>query len=194
MPCTRWRRAHRSSIRATACTDPGNGGLYELIDNHLADIVTNSYGYNGEVDAGLSTDFINAENQFFLQAAAEGMSIVFSSGDDSDLAAINGVASGSWEATSPYVTAVGGTSLALLDRNGDKKEWGWGTYRVSMNGVTVAANGKTIATSGPALPFAYYAGAGGGPSLVRSWRRRIRRRYRTACPAIPHWPTARSFR
>lgn len=151
---------------ATACTDPGNGGLYELIDNHLADIVTNSYGYNGEVDAGVSTDFINAEDQFFLQAAAEGMSILFSSGDDSDLAAINGVASGSWEATSPYVTAVGGTSLALLNRDGDKKEWGWGTYRVSMLGVTVAADGKAIDTSGPALPFAYYAGAGGGPSLV----------------------------
>src|SRR5882757_7810812 len=83
---------------ATACTDPGNGGLYELIDNHLADIVTNSYGYNGE---SLPTDFINSENQFFLQAAAEGMSILFSSGDDGDLAAINGIASGSWEATSP---------------------------------------------------------------------------------------------
>jgi subtilase family serine protease len=148
---------------ATACTDPGNGGLYELIDNHLADIVTNSYGFNGE---NLPTDFINAEDQYFLQAAAEGMSILFSSGDSGDLAAINGYASGSWEATSPYVTAVGGTSLALFNRSGEKKEWGWGTYRVSMNGVTVSADGKTIATSGPALPFAYYAGAGGGPSVI----------------------------
>ena len=153
---------------ATACTDPGNGGLYELIDHHLADIVTNSYGYGGEVDAGVSTDFIAAEDQYFMQAAAEGMSILFSSGDDGDLAAFTGEASGSWEATSPYVTAVGGTSLALLDRSGDKKEWGWGTYRVSMNGVTVAADGKSIATSGPALPFAFYAGSGGGPSLVES--------------------------
>jgi subtilase family serine protease len=148
---------------ATACTDPGNGGLYELIDNHLADIVTNSYGFNGE---NLPIDFINAEDQYFLQAAAEGMSILFSSGDSGDLAAINGYASGSWEATSPYVTAVGGTSLALFNRSGEKKEWGWGNYRVSMNGVTVSADGKTIATSGPALPFAYYAGAGGGPSVV----------------------------
>jgi subtilase family serine protease len=148
---------------ATACTDPGNGGLYELIDNHLADIVTNSYGYNGE---SLPTAFLNAENQFFMQAAAEGMSILFSSGDSGDLAAINGYASGSWEATSPYVTAVGGTSLALFDSSGTKKEWGWGTYRVSMLGVTVAADGKTIATTGPALPFAFYAGSGGGPSVV----------------------------
>jgi subtilase family serine protease len=148
---------------ATTCTDPGNGGLYELIDNHLADIVTNSYGYNGE---GLPADFINAEDQFFMQAAVEGMSILFSSGDDGDLAAINGYASGSWEATSPYVTAVGGTSLALLNRSGDKKEWGWGTYRVSMNGVVVSADGKSIATSGPALPYAFYSGSGGGPSVI----------------------------
>jgi subtilase family serine protease len=151
---------------ATACTDPGNGGLYELIDKHLADIVTNSYGYGGEENAGVAADFITAENQYFMQAAAEGMSILFSSGDDGDLAAINGEASGSWEATSPYVTAVGGTSLALFDSSGNKKEWGWGTSRVLMNDVTISADAKSIATTGPALPFTFYAGSGGGPSLV----------------------------
>lgn len=147
---------------STECTDPGNGGLYTLIDNHSADIVTNSYSYNGE---NLSTDFINSENQFFLQAAAEGMSILFSTGDNGDLAAINGYASGTWDATSPYVTAVGGTSLAL-ERDGSKREWGWGTSRVLMNAVTVAADGKSVATTGPALPFTFYAGSGGGPSVV----------------------------
>jgi subtilase family serine protease len=147
-----------------ACTDPGNTALYTIIDNRLADIVTNSYGFNGE---DLPADFIAAENQFFMQAAAEGMSVLFSSGDDGDLLIDgNAAASGSWEATSPYVTAVGGTSLALLDAAGDKKEWGWGTYRAYLNNALVAPNGKTIATSGVAPPFAFYAGSGGGPSLV----------------------------
>jgi subtilase family serine protease len=114
----------------------------------------------------VAADFIAAENQYFMQAAAEGMSILFSSGDDGDLAAFNGEASGSWEATSPYVTAVGGTSLALFDSSGNKKEWGWGTYRVLMNGVTISPDTKSIATTGPALPFSFYAGSGGGPSLV----------------------------
>jgi len=146
------------------CDDPGNAALYDIIDNRLADIVTNSYGFNGE---DLPADFIAAENQFFMQAAAEGMSILFSSGDDGDLIIDgNGIASGSWEATSPYVTAVGGTSLALLNRDGDKKEWGWGTYRAFLNNALVAPNGKSIATSGVALPFDFYAGSGGGPSLV----------------------------
>jgi subtilase family serine protease len=146
------------------CTDPGNAPLYNIIDNHLADIVTNSYSFNGE---DLPADFIAAENQFFMQAAAEGMSILFSTGDDGDLISVgNPKASGSWEATSPYVTAVGGTSLALLDRLGNKYEWGWGTYRAYLNNALVASNGKAISTSGVALPFSFYSGSGGGPSLI----------------------------
>jgi subtilase family serine protease len=145
------------------CTDPANAPLYSLIDEHTADIVTNSYGYNGE---DLPAWFIKVENQYFQQAASEGMSIVFSSGDDGDLAAINGEASGSWEATSPWVTGVGGTSLGL-NANGTKQEWGWGTERVFLNAVTVPANGAgTIKDSGAALPFTFYSGAGGGPSLI----------------------------
>ena len=144
------------------CTDPGNAALYGMIDDHLADIVTNSYGFNGEA---LPADFIESENQFFMQAAAEGMTIVFSSGDDGDVAAANGIASGSWEATSPYVTGVGGTSLALRNAAGVKQEWGWGSYRAFLANAKVAANGGSIATSGAELPFAFYGGAGGGPSL-----------------------------
>jgi subtilase family serine protease len=147
-----------------ACTDPGNAPLYDIIDNHLADIITNSYGLNGE-DAPAAQ--FEVENQYFMQAAAEGISVLFSSGDDGDLIVDgNGIASGSWEATSPYVTAVGGTSLALLNKSGDKEEWGWGTYRAALNDALLAKNGKTIKTSGVALPFDFYAGSGGGPSLV----------------------------
>jgi subtilase family serine protease len=144
------------------CTDPGNAALYGMIDNHLADIVTNSYGFGGEA---LPVEFIESENQFFMQAAAEGMTIVFSSGDDGDVAAANGIASGSWEATSPYVTGVGGTSLALRDASGMKEEWGWGSYRAFLANAKVAADGRSIATSGIEPPFAFYGGAGGGPSL-----------------------------
>jgi len=69
-----------------------------------------------------------AENQYFLlQAAAEGMSIVFSSGDDSDLVAINGIGSGSWEATSPYVTGRRWYEpRACSTSPAAKAEWGWG--------------------------------------------------------------------
>ena len=147
------------------CTDPVNSPLYNLIDNHLVDIVTNSYSYNGEFldPAGLA--FEAAEDQYFLQAAAEGISLLFSTGDNGDLAAFNGYASGTWDSTSPYVTAVGGTSLALFDRNGTKKEWGWGNYRAYLGSATVSPDGTSIATTGAVPPFSYYAGSGGGPSV-----------------------------
>jgi subtilase family serine protease len=147
-----------------ACTDPTNHALYNLIDNHLADIVTNSYSYNGEA---LPADFITSENLYFLQAAAEGMSILFSTGDSGDLAAINGIASGSWDATSPYVTGVGATSLALYNNTGSKSEWGWGDYRAFLANANVHPDGKSIHMTGVELPFSFYAGSGGGPSLTQ---------------------------
>ncbi|HTJ64799.1 MAG TPA: S53 family peptidase [Alphaproteobacteria bacterium] len=143
------------------CSDPGNTALYNLIDDHAADIITNSYGFGGEA---LSAGDIRAETQYFMQAAAEGISIVFSTGDDGDLMASNNIASGSWESTSPYVTAVGGTSLALLNSTGKKSEWGWGTYRALLTGAKLAADGKSIADTGTKA-FDFYSGAGGGPSL-----------------------------
>jgi subtilase family serine protease len=148
------------------CTDPANAPLYSLIDEHTADVITNSYGYDINDDE-LPSWFTTLEDLYFQQADAEGVSVMFSSGDDGDLIVAAGqpLASGSWDSTSPYVTAVGGTSLALLNDKGEKHEWGWGTYRVLLNGATVEPNGKSIQDSGPALPFAFYAGAGGGPSL-----------------------------
>lgn len=147
------------------CTDPANAPLYSLIDEHSVDIITNSYTYG--VDANLPSWFITLENFYFEQADAEGITVMFSSGDDGDLVAADGIASGSWDDTSPYVTSVGGTSLALSS-TGQKQEWGWGTYRVLMNNVTVPLNGKNIKDSGAALPFSFYAGAGGGPSFIEA--------------------------
>ena len=73
-----------------------------------------------------------------MAGAAQGMTILFSSGDDGDLSALNGVASGAWPATSAWVTGVGGTTLVLIDGlGGTKAEYGWGTYRAFLTDVTV---------------------------------------------------------
>src|SRR5262249_18427988 len=68
--------------------DMGDGGvaiepLYEVIDHHLADIVSDSWLYNGEAD--VSAGQMLANNAEFIQAALEGISILFASGDDGDL-------------------------------------------------------------------------------------------------------------
>jgi subtilase family serine protease len=135
--------------------------FYNAIDDHVADILSNSYGYGGET---LPPDQIAADTQAHMQAAAEGITLLFSTGDDGNLAAANGIASGSWPATSPYVTAVGGTSLALYNSDGAKDEWGWGSYRAFLARAAVSTDTTRIRTTG-LEPFAFYSGAGGGPSL-----------------------------
>ncbi len=141
--------------------------------NHLADVVTDSWGNGGEAIAP-------GEQQAFDQAAmagaAQGVSVLFSSGDDGDLSAPNGVASGSWPATSAWVTGVGGTTLEIDDLGGNKSEYGWGTYRAFLADVTVKSD-KLIEDSGVAQvtnfgytydDFSFSSGSGGGISLLES--------------------------
>ena len=126
----------------------------------LADIITNSYGQTGE---GSSTAEMAVEDAIFEQADVEGVSVLFSSGDNGDVAYEIGIADASYPASDPLVTAVGGTSLALRNAHGIKLEWGWGTFRSYLSGVTVNSN-SSVTDSGVGS-FSFYAGSGGGPSF-----------------------------
>jgi subtilase family serine protease len=158
-------------IGARDCGTSLTVALLNAVYNEEADVITNSYGNNGEAVApGDVTTF----DQAAQVAAAQGQTLLFSSGDDGDLSQINGVASGSWEATSAYVTGVGGTSLALYGAGGNKGEWGWGTARDYLAGATVNS-ATSITTSGLTTisdfgltyyDFTFYSGSGGGVSLL----------------------------
>ncbi len=162
-----------ASIVFVGSTDAGTSltiALLNVLYNHIGDVVTNSYSFNGEsIGAGQQAIY----DQAFLAGAAQGMTVLFSSGDDGDLAAINGVASGTWPATSTYVTGVGGTSL-FLNASGTKSEYGWGNYRDyladatvnSATSVTTSGVETTIAFGYEFDAFAFYAGSGGGISLL----------------------------
>jgi len=162
-------------------TDDGTSldiALFNALYNRQADIVTNSYGFNGE---GVPAGYAASYDQALMAGAAQGISVLFSSGDDGDLSALNGAATGSWPATSNYATGVGGTSLALTHSNGAKSEYGWGTYRDFLAGAQVNS-AKSVTTSGLVTTsalgytfdaFAFYAGSGGGISLLEaqpSWQ------------------------
>ncbi len=152
------------------CNTSLDTALQDTIYSHRADVLTNSYGYNGEsIAAGQQA----ADDQAFAAGAALGMTVVFSSGDDGDLSQVNGVASGAWPATSPWVTGVGGTSL-FYEGGGSKAEYGWGNYRDYLDNVTVKSQ-SNVETTGLATTtaygytfddFAFYAGAGGGVSVL----------------------------
>ena len=146
------------------CGSSLNEALYNVIDNRLADIISSSWG-DGTDDIPAAA--IQADNMQFMQAAVEGISVLFSSGDNGDLAASNTIASGSWPATSPYVTAVGGTSLALNSSSGDKQEWGWGSYVTRLHGWQISSDGTSVTYTGGMDPYAFYAGSGGGVSLTQ---------------------------
>jgi subtilase family serine protease len=149
---------------------PLDHALEALIDSHRVDVITNSWGYNGEPSPlGLK----RAEQLAFMQAAAEGISVLFSSGDDGDVGAITGLAQGSWPASSDWVTAVGGTSLLLRDASGAKSEYGWGTYFSTLLDPTL--NGTALRGSGwSPWPPAFLFGSGGGPSraIAQPWYQR----------------------
>jgi subtilase family serine protease len=141
--------------------------------NHVADVVTDSWGDGGEA---IAPGDQQSYDQALMAGAAQGMTVLFSSGDDGDLAALNGVASGSWPATSAYVTGVGGTSLFITNTTGGKAEYGWGTYRAFLDDVTITSS-KSVTTSGVATTSAFgstfddyefYSGSGGGISLLEA--------------------------
>ena len=156
-------------IGAADCGTSLTTALTDAIYNHVADVMTNSYSYNGE---GTSAAQNASNDQSFMAADAEGITVLFSSGDDGDLSQLNDVATGAQEGDSPYVTSVGGTSLGLVNANGRKYEFGWGNYRDYLGDATVNS-GTSITTSGLETTsldgytfdaFVFYAGAGGGIS------------------------------
>ena len=128
--------------------------MNRVVDGHLADIVTNSYGYGGEA---LPNGTIKPSLDTQIQAAAEGMTLFFSSGDDGD--ETGGVAGASptpdWLASSPYVTAVGGTSAGVSQSNGRVFELGWETAKGTLDKATTTWNTP-----------AFLYGSGGGTSRL----------------------------
>ena len=133
-----------------------DAALNHVVDRHLAQIVTNSYGFSSEF---LPTGYIKPYTDTFIQAAAEGIGLYFSSGDDGDESINYGIGNETvdWPATSPWVTAVGGTSLGVSATNGYAGETGWST--ANAGAITDAAGNVT----GWKAPV-YQYGAGGGTS------------------------------
>lgn len=144
-------------VGAASCSDADlNSAMNTVVDNQLAMVVSNSYGEAGEPT---SLADVADDHQTAIQAAAEGITVLFSSGDNGD--EINDPAvkqrSVDYEASDPYVTGVGGTSLAVNSDGSYGWEQGWGT-------------GKSTLTNGawtPASPAYVYGGGGGTSQLFK---------------------------
>jgi subtilase family serine protease len=128
-----------------------DAALNNVVDKHLASIVTNSYGWTTEA---LPSGFIKPYEDTILQGVAEGIGIYFSSGDNSDESLVMGYRTVDWPASSPYVTAVGGTSIGIDQSNNRALETGWGTFNANLN-----SDGSWTTPS-------WLYGAGGGVSRL----------------------------
>jgi subtilase family serine protease len=144
-------------IGAQNCDAGIDDALNYVVQNHTADIVSNSYGNTGEQ---VPADEVALEHSIFTQAAAEGVGMYFSSGDSGD-EVINGLTpQPDYSASDPDVTAVGGTSLLLDKQNNRITETGWET---SLDFVDYSG---TKAVYSDALPGDFVFGAGGGTSTL----------------------------
>ncbi|MFJ3819899.1 S53 family peptidase [Streptomyces nodosus] len=140
-------------VGAASCYDDDLlDSLGKIVDSRLADIVSNSWG---DIEANETPDVAAAYDQVFMFGAVEGIGFYFSSGDDGDEVANTGTKQVDTPANSAWVTAVGGTSLAV--GKGDSYLWetGWGTDKASLS-----ADGRSWA----GFPGAFTSGAGGGTS------------------------------
>jgi subtilase family serine protease len=124
----------------------------EVVDENQASIVTNSYGEPEQVP---SASQVAADQALFLQAAMQGITFMFSSGDNGDELANTGLRQTDASANDPYVTAVGGTSDAIGGDGSMLFQTGWGTEKYALS-----ADQKSWTPQG----FLY--GAGGGVSSV----------------------------
>jgi subtilase family serine protease len=96
--------------------------VVQIVDRHLADVVSGSVTV-GSTPGG-APEAIAAYERVFQEAAVEGISLNFSSGDSGG-GLTDGVLTVDYPPSSPWVTAVGGTTLAIGKGNTYLWEIGW---------------------------------------------------------------------
>jgi subtilase family serine protease len=151
-------------VGAQDCQDTSLLAAEQTAITSGASVVSNSWGDTmGDLfaDAATHTAFDNT----FMLAASTGVSIMFSSGDDGDNFADFGLAVPDYPATSPFVTAVGGTSLEVNAAKSRLAEYGWSTARQVLCEPATPTCGTATTPIGT---LRWQAGGGGGTSYYYS--------------------------
>lgn len=159
--------------------DDLNAALAYALDNHLGNVISNSWSGNegGEDQAGFA-----AFNTIAQTAVAQGVSMHFSSGDSGDMFEDLGFSDVGFPSSSPLVTSIGGTSLALNTDGSILFHAGWGTNGSRItDGATTADQGageQNPPLSPPVVlgKSGFVGGAGGGTSRVfpkPDWQRAL---------------------
>jgi subtilase family serine protease len=168
-------RANVLYYGAASCYDVDlQAALNQAVTDNKASIITNSWGSpsfvlvcdpnsppgqcdNPQIVQVTDQPTIDAYESIFKHGTVLGIGFYFSSGDNGDELATYGVKHPDYPTGDPWVTSVGGTSLAVGPNGGRIFETGWGTsqWRSSNNYQSWDTN---------TAPFQY--GAGGGYSQI----------------------------
>jgi subtilase family serine protease len=149
--------ANVTYVGAASCSDQDLvAALALVVDNHLASIVSDSWGEPYD-----TASLIPTYDEIFQAGAAEGIGFFFSAGDDGYESPAQDPGSDQlqvdWPTSSPWVTSVGGTSLAIGPFKNYEFETSWGTVLDPL-----AATGKSWTFPPPGEYPQYYDGSGGG--------------------------------
>jgi subtilase family serine protease len=149
--------ANVTYVGAASCTDADLlAALARIVDNHLASIVSSSWGEPSD-----TATLVAAYDEVFQAGAAEGIGFFFSSGDSGYESPAENPSSDQiqvdFPTSSPYVTSVGGTSLAICPFKDYEFETSWGTLLDPLS-----ANGRSWEFTPPGEYPQHYGDSGGG--------------------------------
>jgi subtilase family serine protease len=144
-------------VGAASCFDSDLiDALALIVDKHLASIVSDSWGEPAD-----TASEVPVYEEIFQAGAAEGIGFNFSSGDSGYESPAEDPGSDMIQAdyptSSPWVTSVGGTSLAIGRSSNYEFETSWGTLLDPL-----ASNGTSWEFTPPGVYPDYYDGSGGG--------------------------------
>ena len=145
----------------TASFDDLDAAILFAVDNGLGNVISNSYGTE---EANLGGTPFTYLDDLLLFAGSLGISVNYSTGDNGDFALIEGFTDVSYPSSSPYATAVGGTSMALKADHTMLFQTGWGNNETRIANATDVAGYNTPVV--PPLHLGFVYGAGGGTSAV----------------------------
>jgi subtilase family serine protease len=146
-------------VAGSDCLSGLDDAWASAIDDHVANVITNSWTDGVDDLADLTQSYVDFYQQYSLEAALTGITVNFSSGDAGDHTAGGTDPSAKtveFPADLPYVTGVGGTSVLIGSKGQHLAEYGWQTdYSQLTNGAWT-----------PAPPGTYSSGGGGGTSIL----------------------------
>lgn len=154
------------------------GAIQTVVDGHLANVVTDSWGEYGNQELTPPAEDLAFDN-VLLMAAGTGVGVQFSAGDEGDQFSVTGFNAPEYPAESPYATGVGGTSVEIDKSDQRTEELGWSTSISALCSAVVEEHeeavellteqsiectGKLFGKWLPSAPGGYWAGGGGGTS------------------------------